>query len=243
MITETRLITDIHPFVQTALRAITRAESQGRLPARFTGFGPEIWRAFRNELTQADLVALSIQDAGATMPIPFNPMLWWPDWPNWALRTLPLNEVQQWLAEAMEEVNQPEAEYLHRQAQVLDLILPTTEELASLPTPAAHEKWLELPGTAGWVAYSLCARPDAELYLWENFTILCESPQEMLFAGLLAWELHAPPRQALPIHLDPALAETLHSGQSYRQVVARHDLHGHRALHFLQTANAEPLWI
>jgi hypothetical protein len=64
---------EIQQFLQVSLCAIVRAEAQGRLPARFTGTGVAIWETFRNELTPADLVALCVQDAGVTMPIPLDP--------------------------------------------------------------------------------------------------------------------------------------------------------------------------
>jgi hypothetical protein len=55
---------EIRQFLQASLRAIVRAEAQGRLPARFTGTGVAVWETFRHELTPADLVALCVQDAG-----------------------------------------------------------------------------------------------------------------------------------------------------------------------------------
>jgi hypothetical protein len=233
----------VHQFLRTGVRAIVRAEANGRIPQRFNGTGREIWQTFRNELTTADLVALAVQDAGATMPVPFNPTVWWPDWPDWALRDLPDEQAQRWVAAAKESTQQSQPDYLQTQAAELGLNLLAKEVVSSLPTPAAHERWLELPGTAGWIAYALCTRSEADLYFWENFTILCQSPQEMLFAGLLAWELNAPPGQALPIYLDPELTDTLHGEQTYHQLVARRDLHGHRALTFLHNSGSEPLWI
>jgi len=234
---------DVHQFLKVSLRAILRAEANGRIPQRFTGASQEIWRTFRNELTQADLVALAIQDAGATMPVPFDPTTWWPEWPDWALRNLPEQQVQQWVTDAQKSVHQTQEDYLRKQAAELDLVLPETEKLSALPTPQPHEKWLELPGTAGWTAYTLCIRPNADLYFWENFTILCQSPQEMLFAGLLAWELNAPPRHDLPIYLDPDLERVLRSERTYHQVVGSRNLHGHRALQLLHNDGQGPLWI
>lgn len=239
----TKTTADFHTFPSVALRAILRAEHQGRLPSRFTDVGAAIWRTFRNELTQADLVALAIQDAGATMPVPFNPTTWWPEWPDWTLRNLPAQDAQQWVASAQESIQQTQEVYLRRQAAELGLVLPGAERLSALPTPRPHEKWLELPGTAGWAAYTLCQPPNAGLYFWENFTILCQSPHEMLFAGLLAWELNAPPRHDLLIYLDPDLERVLRSERTYHQVVGRRDLHGHRALQLLHNDGQDPLWI
>lgn len=241
--TETRLTRDVQLFAKTVLRAIIRAEANSLVPERFTGTGKEIWHTFRNELTQGDQVALAIQDAGATMPVPFDPTTWWPEWPDWALRNLPEQHVQQWVTDAQESIHQTQEDYLRKQAVELDLSLPDTEKLSALPTPLPHEKWLELPGTAGWVAYTLCIRPNADLYFWENFTILCQSQQEMFFAGLLAWELNAPPRHDLSIYLDPNLERVLRSERTYHQVVGRRNLHGHRALQLLHNDGQDPLWI
>ena len=66
----------------------------------------------------------------------------------------------------------------------------------------------------------------------------------MLFAGLLAWELDAPPGQTLPLVKDDgALSKTLDTDRTYHAVVARRDLHGHRALDFLLQNGAGVLWL
>jgi hypothetical protein len=236
--------TDVQQFLRASLRAILRAEDQDRLPARFTGTGQEIWRIFRNELDAADLAALAVQDAGAAMPVPFDPRRWWPEWPDWVLFRQPADEAEGWIAEARDHAGLDRDGYLRRQAALLEIDLPTPDQIAALPTPKPHERWLELPGTGGWLAYALCQRPEANLYLWENFTIVCDTPQEMLLAGLIAYELNAPPRTPLPIRLDESgLVETLESGGTYHAVVGRRDLHGHRDLRILLREGKEPLWV
>lgn len=231
-------------FLMTTLRAIIRAEAEGRIPARFTGTGQAIWKTFCNELTGADLLALAIQDVGATMPIPFDPASWWPDWPDWATRHSSSAEVEEWIEQALTKVGQSRDDYMRAQAATLGVALPSETAILALPTPERHERWLELPGTGGWLAYSLCQRPDAGLYFWENFVVMCGTPQEMLLAGLIAWELGAPPRVELPIRLDDAdLTTTLKSGEAYHAVVGRRDLHGHRDLRSLHRNGQEPLWI
>lgn len=235
---------EIEEFLKVSLRAIARAEAAGRLPARFTGSGVAVWNTFRNELTAADLAALSIQDAGVTMPIPFDPSPWWPGWPDWALFSQSPTEVEAWVSEALAQTDQPRDAYLRQQATALGVEQPSDEAVAALPTPARHERWLELPGSGGWLAYALCTRPEAELYLWENFTIVCARPQEMLLAGLIAWELGAPPHTGLPIRLDdPDLTETLKAGETYHAVVGRRELHGHRDLRILHQNGEQPLWV
>ena len=235
---------EIQQFLKASLRAIVRAEAAGRLPSRFSGSGVAVWNTFRNELTAGDLVALSIEDAGMAMPVPFDPGRWWPGWPDWALLGQSPIEVEGRIGEALAQADQPRDAYLRGQAALLDIPLPPDQAVAGLHTPARHERWLELPGTGGWLAYTLCTRPDAELYLWENFTILCSRPQEMLLAGLIAWELGAPPHTELPIRLDePDLTSTLKAGETYHAVVGRRDLHGRRDLRILHQNGEPPRWL
>lgn len=235
---------EIRQFCQASLRAIVRAEGEARTPARFLDAGQAVWKTFRNELTAADLVALAIQDTGVAMPVPFDPGQWWSAWPDWALLQQAPDEAEQWIDEAVAQIEQPQETFLRAQASLLGVDLPPDDVIASLPTPAAHERWLELPGTAGWIAYSLATRPESNLYFWENFQILGASFQEMLFAGLIAWELGAPPRTTLPVQLDGAdLTTTLKAGQTYNAIVGRRDRHGHRDLRVLLQNGQQPFWI
>lgn len=234
----------VQQFLQACLRAIVRGEAAGRLPQRFTGTGKAVWETFRNELNAADLVALCIQDAGVTMPVPFDPTQWWPEWPDWALLDQSPTDAQTWIEDALTDAEQARDAHLRKQATLLEIELPTEEGIAALTSPQSHERWLELPGTGGWIAYRLCTRPETALYLWENFQIVCGTPQEMLLAGLIAWELSAPPRTALPIRLDgPDLMATLRSGETYQAVVGRRSLHGHRDLRVLQQEGRNPIWL
>jgi len=234
---------EIQQFIQASLRAIVRAEAQGRVPLRFTGEGVAVWETFRNALTAADLLALTIQDVGTAMPLPFDPRAWWPGWPDWKLFTQDVDAAEAWIQDALAYTSLPTDAYLRGEAAFLGLSLPADDAVAALPSPEPHEHWLELPGTGGWLAYALCQRPDTRLYLWENFTILCGTPQEMLFAGLVAWALNAPPRTALPIKLDKDLLAALKDAPRYDAVVGRRDRHGRRDLRILHRAGKEPLWI
>jgi hypothetical protein len=242
--TPTNTAPEITQYFQACLRAIIRAETEGRLPSRFTDTGQAVWNIFRNELTTADLIGLAIQDVGVAMPIPFDPGQWWSNWPDWAMLHQSLDAAQQWVDEALHQLQQPQIDYLQAQASFLGIELPSDERLDKLPTPLPHEHWLELPGTGGWVAYTLCSRPEADLYFWENFTILCATPQEMLLAGLIAWELGAPPRSTLPIHFDDSdLTTTLKAGHTYQAIVGQEDRHGHRDLRILHQNGEQPLWV
>lgn len=232
------------PFLQASLRALIRAEVKGRVPPRFTGTGPDVWATFRNELTPSDLAVLCIQDAGESMPVPFAPELWWPEWPEWGLLRRGSAEVPVQIEAALTQAEQPREAYLRAQVGLLGIELPSDEVLAPFRLPARHERWLELPGTAGWVACSLCSRPGAELYFWDNFTVLCASPVEMLLAGLIAWELGAPPNAELHIRLDDSdLSGTLKAGETFHEVVGLHALHAHRDLRVLHKEGKPPLWI
>lgn len=63
-------------FLRASLWALVRAELAGRTPARFTRAGQQVWQVFRNQLDAADLILLAIEDAGAAMPLPFDPGAW-----------------------------------------------------------------------------------------------------------------------------------------------------------------------
>jgi hypothetical protein len=205
---------EVPQFLQASLRAVVRAEAQGRLPARFTGTGVAVWETFRNELTAADLVALAIQDAGVTMPVPFDPRVWWSGWPDWTLFQAS-EDAERWIQEALEQADLPRDAYLREQAAFLEIGLPADAAVTALPTPASHERWLELPGTGGWLAYALCQRPDA-----------------------------TPPRTELPIRLDdPGLTATLKARETYHAVVGLRELHGHRDLRVLHQNGKQPLWL
>ncbi len=240
----------LETFCRAALRALIRAEQQERVSLRFTGVGQEIWKTFRNELTVSDLLILTIQDAAANMPIPFDPGRWLIynnanlQIPTWSEIQVQPELVKAWLPEAYQAASLSLDAYLKAQATLLDIPIPATEMLEKLPTPQKYEHWLELPGTGGWVAYALCSRSNQDLYLWENFTILCNTPQEMILAGLIAWELDAPPHLELPIYLDDAdLTNMIKSGQIFSAVVGRHAQHAQRDLRFLHQESKHPLWL
>jgi len=235
---------DYPGFAQASLHALIRAEVGGRIPHRFTGKGPDIWAAFRNELTITDLVGIAIQDAGVTMPVPFAPERWMSGWRDEELLSLPGEQLENFIQEAVESTDQNPDDYLLQQAILLNIDLPGESSLNSIPAPQAYERWLELPGTAGWVAYSMCQRSETDLYYWENFSIVCSSLQEMLFAGLIAWELDAPPGSTLPIRMDDdGLSATLRSGEVYDNVIGLKSIHGHRDLRILHKSESHPIWI
>ena len=60
----------VRQFLQASLNAIVRAEREGRVPARFSGTGKEIWDTFKNELTPADLARRSSSGRGSRLARP-----------------------------------------------------------------------------------------------------------------------------------------------------------------------------
>lgn len=250
MTVNTTTLPILDTFCQAALRALIRAEKRDQVPARFTGDGPEVWKTFRNELTLSDLLILAIHDTAENMPIPFDPARWFDQTegnhqvPTWSEFHIQPGLVESWLSEAQQTAALSLDAYLHAQATLLNVPVPAMPILEKLPIPQRHEHCLELPGTGGWVAYALCSRSGQELYLWENFTILCNTAQEMILAGLIAWELGAPPNLELPIFLDDVnLTQTIQRGKTFNAVVGNHAAHAHRDLRFLHQENKQPLWI
>ena len=210
---------DIKTFACVVANALVRAEAGGRLPPRFTRSGPQLWAAFRNELTEADLLDLAIRDLAVAMPQFFLLNQMWPEASGDELRSISPTETAEYIAQAIAQADQPKEAYLQIQAQALSIRLPSTESLNILPHPEAHYHVLELTGTGGWLAYTLTSHPDATVYYWENFTIACGTWQELLLAGLIALELGAPTRRELPVIFDPTLARVLNGDVAFDWII------------------------
>lgn len=221
--------TDVAIFASAVTTALVRAEKTDRMPLRFTGRGPQLWMAFCNELTQVDLLDLAVQDAAVAMPQPFALHCLWPDATGEELRTISPDQVTAWIDRGEELAEQPSDVYLRAQAQVLKIELLPDEVLERLPAPQAHHQILELPGSGGWLAYRMAARPGAAVYYWENFTIACGTWQEQLLAGLIAFELGAPSRRELPIVYDPSLAQVLNDDVAFDWIIGLREENAHRA--------------
>jgi len=218
-----------------------QSEAGSRFVERITTVVATLRQQQRNVL---DYLTEACDAANWDRKAPFDPGQWWPDWPDWPMLHQSPTDAEKWIEDVLAKSDRPRDAYLREQAAFLGIDLPADEAVAVLPTPPRHEHWLELPGTGGWVAYRLCRRPETVLYLWENFSIVCGTLQEMLLAGLIAWELGAPPRAELPIRLDGQdLMTTLRSGETYHAVVGRRDLHGHRDLRILHREHRYPLWL
>lgn len=210
---------DIKTFASVVANALVRAEVADRLPPRFTRSGPQLWDAFRNELTEADLLDLTVRDLAVAMPQFFALNQLWPEASGDELRTISPTEADQYITEAIAQADQPREAYLQAQARALSVRLPSMESLNILPHPEAHHRILELTGTGGWLAYTMASHPDATVYYWENFTVACGTWQELLLAGLIALELGAPTRRELPVIFDPTLARVLNGDVAFDWII------------------------
>jgi hypothetical protein len=126
---------EIQQFLQASLRPIVRAEAQGRPPARFTGTGLAVWETFHSELTPTDLVALCVQDAGVTMPIPFDPGRWWPGWPDWTLLEQFPDDAQRWTDDVLTQTDEPRDAFLRAEKR----FYPSPPSPQPRPARAFHE--------------------------------------------------------------------------------------------------------
>lgn len=228
-IPDTPVTSPLGTFYAVAAHALVRAEHAGHVPPRFTGDGAKRWAQFANELTDADRLDLAIQDAAAAYPTPFGLRADLLGYDNGDLGLTP-DAARELIEEAINTAGASPDDYLRAQAQRLGIQLTSEPALSALPAPEAHHTILELPGTAGWLTYHIARRPDSRVYLWENFVIACASWQEVMLAGLIAFELNAPPHKQLPIVRDEFLLSVLGDNKRYDWIVGARAEHAHRAL-------------
>jgi hypothetical protein len=219
----------LQTFYQVATHALIRAELAGKVPERFSGQGPLRWRQFANELNQADLLDLAIQDASIAYPIPFGLRSELPGYQNGNIG-LDLEFVDEWIQGALSLPDQPSGVYLKEQADRLEISLPSEDRLEGLPSPESHHNLMELPGTGGWLAYQVIQDRSTEIYFWENFTVAGSSWQEVMLAGLIAFELDAPPNKPLFIYQDESLRILMDENRRYDWVIGSKSHNAHRAL-------------
>jgi hypothetical protein len=169
------------------LHALARDEAAGRRPQRLTEPNLDTWRRFRGRLTSTDFAMLLFEDAAVIHRIPFDPSTLGgaihPD-------QLPDSEADSWVQTLGSlPPTEPGPDYVAEQARLLGL--PTRMARSELHVVKPHQKVLELPGTGGQLAHHLVTA-QSDLTLHDNFTIACESWQELTLAGVIALEMGSP---------------------------------------------------
>jgi hypothetical protein len=178
--------------------AIARAEAASRMPLRLTEPGLATWARFRGRLTSADLLALLFEDAAVLHGGPFRPSsLGAP----LRVESLPERLVDTWLRDLDTlPLSGDSPAYILDQARRLGL--PTRLARSDLHAVKPHQRVLELPGTAGQLAFHLVTSQPG-LTLQDNVTVACDTWQERTLAAIVALELNAPRTDfILPVTLD-----------------------------------------
>ncbi|MCG8417453.1 MAG: hypothetical protein MJE77_05855 [Proteobacteria bacterium] len=172
------------------VHALVRDEAAGRRPARLTEPGLATWNRFRGRLAVTDLLALLFEDAAVLHPVPFSARaIGGPPGPG-GLDRLPDSLVQTWLeAVPTLDLERPSAEYIAAVASALEL--PTRMARSDLHVVKPHQTVLELPGSGGQLAHHITSS-QSNLALQDNFTIACETWQELTLAGIVALDRAAP---------------------------------------------------
>lgn len=203
MLTPSPTTADLELAARVLTHALVRAEMAERLPTRLSSRGGEIWKAFRNELKSNDLLSLVIRDVAVTHPIPFAVEQIMPGATSNALFQVTAQDVREWTKQALEQADLSSYDFLRTMAAMLQVAHPRATE--GLPLVQPHQQVLELPGTGGWLAYRMVAQKGAQLYFWENFSVIGSRWQEVVLAGIIGWELGAPPRYPLRVYHDPTM--------------------------------------
>jgi hypothetical protein len=192
---------DLRPtatWASALVHALARAEAASRMPRRLTEPGRPTWDRFRGRLTSVDLLGLLFEDAAVLHGGPFRPAsLGAP----LRLDALPERLVDAWLADLDTlPLTTDSAAYVLDQARRLGL--PTRLARSDLHIVKPHQRVLELPGTAGQLAFHLVTSQPG-LTLQDNLTVACDTWQERTLAAIVALELNAPRTDfILPVDLD-----------------------------------------
>ena len=215
-------------FYKVATAALVRAEAKGKVAERFCGDGLKRWEQFANELDKADLLDLAIRDAASPFPVPFRLHQ---RIGQYSGREIGINaaEAEELIGSYQDAADKDADQYLTMQADVLGVDLLHNDLTHKLPNPQAHHTILECPGTGGWLSYLIIRESDSQLYYWENFHISCSNWREAMLAGLIAFELDAPPNTALPISIDETVKDALDSNR-YDWIVGKREGNDNRLL-------------
>ena len=180
-------VRSVAAYAAALLHALARDEQAGRRPRRLLEPDLASWKRFKGRLTEADLVRLLFEDAGAVVgfEVPFQAAELGLD-----LEQLP-NFVAQGFVRALSElqVDAPSADYIAAQARLLGL--STRLARSDLHVVKPHQKVLELPGSGGQLAHHLVSTQEG-VTLQDNLTVACSTWQERTLAGVVALDLGAP---------------------------------------------------
>jgi hypothetical protein len=165
---------------------IARLEAAGVREHRLTEPDLVRWNRFRRKLGFRAFIELLHEDLATAFPYPFDLSRWSVD---------PLAELREADAEALLhdaarsiEVSTDAATFLHDCARLLDL--PLGGSFSELPRIQPQHRVLELPGSGGRIAASLCA-PGSGLALHAQFTFVADTIEERVAIGLAAVETRA----------------------------------------------------
>jgi hypothetical protein len=192
------------------LHALARDEAAGRRPCRVTETDQATWARFRGRMGPAQFLQLLVEDAAVVHPVPFGLA---------PLDSLTDDVVAGWLRQVPElELDAPGPDYLQAQARLLGV--PIRLARADLHRIKPHQKVLELPGTGGQLSHYACT-VQQDVFLQDNFTVACDSREELALAGLAALDLNAP--NADFAWLDPDLSRIRQDrGRSFDFVFGLH---------------------
>lgn len=185
----------MQPLFESTLLAVARLEAAGTRPPRLTEPGHATWHRFRRNLGPRDFVELLCEDLAPAFPLPFDLRRWGTDpAPLAALRALDDAAVDALIATASAGADAPIDDWLRERARALGL--PAGGALSELPKVQPRFTVLELPGSAGRIAARLCST-DPTLALDRQFTLVADTPEERVLAGLCTVALGANPPTVL----------------------------------------------
>lgn len=173
-------------LLDATLRSIARLEHAGVRERRLTEPDLVRWDRFRRKLGFRAFVELLHEDLAGAFPVPFDLARWSPS-PLADLREADAEQLVQSVIRVA-EASSDTATFLHDCARLLEL--PLGGAFSDLPKIQAHHRVLELPGSGGRIAASLCA-PGSGLALHDRVTFVADTTAERVAIGLAAVETRA----------------------------------------------------
>jgi len=215
------------------LESLARLERAGR-PARPRLTDPEwtAWRHFRRKLGFPEFIQLLCEDAALAFPVPFD----FSRWHHNPLAGLRESEAEGLVRQAAAASDEDAAGFLRAAARAIGR--QSGGKLADLPRIQPYQRTLELPGTSGRAALSLCLKyPD--LAFDQTFTFVADSDADVVLIGLAAIELRSNPPQVLS---RAELYAAIRAGALFDRVIGLGDYGPARSL-AADFAFAEVLWV